>query len=151
MATVDRPSIARRLAFWRLSDHSFVDDSQPAPFHFLAVGSKTVDRFGLAQTEAGWKMIRWSLDVLNLVTQERNRTLSFDILDNNSKMNQIKNMKPFILFEHFLYNFFRRNKGTCCSPAERHTDKEPAHHASESHTRPSDTVWFCHYTEGSHT
>lgn len=81
MATVDRPIIARRLAFWRLSDHSFVDDSQPAQFHFLIVSSKTVDGFGLAQTEACWRMIRWSLDVLNLVTQEGNRTLGFDILE----------------------------------------------------------------------
>lgn len=80
MATVGKVDNIWRLAFRHLPDHGFAYHSQPAQFHFLRVGSEAVDRFGLAQTEAGGRMIHRPLDILNLVTQERDGTLGFDIL-----------------------------------------------------------------------
>lgn len=75
MVAVGKVSIWR-LAFQHLPDHGFAYHSQPAQLYFLRVGSEAVDRFGLAQTEARGRMIH----VLNLVTQERDGTLGFDIL-----------------------------------------------------------------------
>lgn len=80
MATVGKVDNIWRLAFRHLPDHGFAYHPQPAQFHFLCVGSEAVDWFRLAQTEAGGRMIHRSLDILNLVTQERDGTLGFDIL-----------------------------------------------------------------------
>lgn len=84
MATVGKVASIWCLAFWHFPDHSFAYHSKPTQFHFLRVGSEVVDRFGLAQTEAGGRMIQRPLDVLNLVTQERDGTLGFDILGTRS-------------------------------------------------------------------
>lgn len=80
MTTVDKVAIIWRLTFRHLPDHGFAYHPQPTQFHFLCVGGEAVDRFRLAQTEAGGRMIHRTLDVLNLVTQERDGTLGFDIL-----------------------------------------------------------------------
>lgn len=76
MIAIGKVSTIWRLAFHHLPDHGFAYYSQPAQLNFLRISSEAVDRFGLAQTEAGGRMIH----VLNLVTQERDGTLGFDIL-----------------------------------------------------------------------
>lgn len=71
--------IVGHLGLWHLPSHSHPDHLEPALFQLFALGHEAVDRLGLGQTEAGWRVGRPGA-VLHRVAQQRDGGLGLHIL-----------------------------------------------------------------------
>lgn len=75
-------------AFWHLSCHCHPNDFQPALLVLLRFSSEVVDRLGLGNAEAGWR-VRGPCALIHRVTQEGDGRLGLNVLRGRSTVSAL--------------------------------------------------------------